>query len=810
MKSHSSFAGILPLVVFVVMLAQSHAQEVRTWTDKASGKTIEAAYVSADATSRTVTIKNAEGKEFTLPVARLNAADIEYIRQKLTTPAAPTSAPPAPATTPAAPGAPAAKPAAPAAPAAPAKAVAAAPKGQPAPPKPELKIISAKGFKGPSGMDFVRGVQKTRPRLLQNAQGWEYLKGMATKDPAAITMLANLKKSGEFLLAKPEMSRVYITEASPVNPGSQTLFRIALLGALNFIDGDPKWKQRGVSEMVSVTDNVYGDWYPGEPTVTKDHLIAAALAYDWFKDAFNASQLTKLREFIHLKGVDPIAAHLKGEPVPATAKKVEPGTAPQKDKAPAKGPKKREPDGPDMVDADEMGMYSALILAAICMADDDPAVVKKALEPVGKAFSKGVAQFAPGGIWPENLEAGDRVMDDVAMVLQTLRVACGTDFGLSTLEGVTEIGAARMHLVGPTRFIFNYGDAKKAPLSRTWVSSWLSGVHGNPGLPATVSLPPKGEEAVDKAAFLDLAGQLIYHNPQAAGYGTPSALDYVSPGGEVAVLRSAWGDPAALYIAMKAGKNEVETAQLDIGSFVLDAGGVRWAEELGPEDDKAPGFNPAPDRNKRYAIYLEGTKGQNTLVLGGKDEDEKPEPKKPAGKGPPPKNQKIATLPGNQELDAKSAFVRFSNEKGVAILDMTDAYHKAKSAHRGMRLERGAKPFILLQDDLVVKGTSDVDWQMHTKTEVTVAGNKATLTSGKTILTAALLSPANAEFVVEDPPANPPGDTRARDLQKEKVKVLKVRLKGVKGEQRIAVAFALGADAPTVPVVPLEQWLPKK
>lgn len=800
MKSHASSTRILLLVSASLLWQEAPSQELRMWTDKASGKTVEAAYVSADSTKRTVTIKTAAGQEFELPVARLNEADIEYIRQKLTVPPATTATPPAPAPTP-----PATKPAA-----AVAKAPA-APKGEPAPPKPEFKVLPAKGFKGPSGLDFVRNVQRVRPRIIQNAQGWAALKDMAAKDPAGMAMLTNLKKNGEFLLAKPEMSRVYITEASPVNPGSQTLFRISLLGALNFIDGDPKWKERAVREMGAVTDNVFGDWYPGEPVVTKDFLIAASMAYDWFKDGFNAEQLKKLREFIHLKGVDPLAAHLKGEPVPATAKKVEPGSTAAKDpKAPVKAPKKREPESNEIVDSEEMGMCAALIIAGVCMVDDDPAITKKALEPVGKLFSKGVAQFSPGGVWPEGLEAGDVVMDSVAMVLQTLRSACGTDFGLSVLEGVPQIGAVRMQFTGPTRQVFNYGDTRTAALTRAWVGSWLSGVHGNPGVPAAISLPAKGEEAVNTAAFLDVAGQLMYHNPQAAGYGAEAPLDFVTAGGEAAALRSAW-DPTAMFLAFKGGHNVVPTAQLDIGSFVLDAGGVRWGVELGAEDDKAPGFNPAADRAKRYGLYLEGTKGQNTLVfIGGKDDDE--QPKKPAIKGAPAAKGPPPAIPGCQDLDAKAAISGFNStpERGIAVLNMTDAYHKVKSASRGAMMVRGAQPYLLLQDDLVIKGTSDVDWQMHTKSDVSASGTKATLTSGKATLTASLLSPAGAEFVVDDPPAKPPGDLRNRDLQKEKVKVLKVKLRGIKGEQRIAIAFALGSEAPAANVVPIALWLGKK
>jgi hypothetical protein len=40
--------------------------------------------------------------------------------------------------------------------------------------------------------------------------------------------------------------------------------------------------------------------------------------------------------------------------------------------------------------------------------------------------------------------------------------------------------------------------------------------------------------------------------------------------------------------------------------------------------------------------------------------------------------------------------------------------------------------------------------------------------------------------------------------------VLKVKLPDVKGEQRIAIAFALGSESPTAPVVPLTQWVAKK
>lgn len=798
MNLHIRLPRWLLLLAIASLASPGISEEFRTWTDKASGRQIEAAMVSVDLNAGTIVIQVKTGQQYTMPLARLADADVAYARQK----AAPApGTPPAPATTPPAPGAPAT----PAAPAAkPGKAVAAAPKGQPAPPHPELKIVPLKGFKAPAGQDFTRSIQKVRPRLIHTAQGWAYLKGLPAADPIAAKLLENLKKSGETLLEKPEITRVYGTEMGPVNPATQAVCRMATLGVLHHVDGDPKWKERAVREVTGLTDPAFGDWYCEEPNVTKDLVLAACLGYDWFKDGFNAEQTKKLREYIDQKGVDVLVAALKGEPIPETARVRAPGTVATKEDKP-KAAKKPDAEEPEIIDEERMSISAVLIMAAICMADDDPPVSKKALEAVGRTFSKGLAQFSPGGVWPEGLEAGDVAMDYAAMVLQTLRTCGGGDFGLSLLEGIPQIGLARLHFVGPTRSLFNYGDARSNALSRPWVSNWLSGVHGNPGLPAASVGAPQSESA----AHLGLAGHYLYLNPQAMGYGTPAAFDYVSPGGELAALRSAWGDPKAVYFAFKGGNNEVPSAQLDIGSFVLDAGGVRWAVELGAEGDRVSGYDPAPDRTKRYNFYLAGTKGQNTLVMGGgKDEpEEKPDPKKSGGKAPPP-----APAPGNQELDGKGVFIGFHStpERGIAILDMNDAYRKAKVAQRGAMMVRGPQPYLLLQDDLQLRGTTDVEWKLHTKSEVAATGNKATFTQGANNLTAVLLSPPGAQFVVEDPPERPAGEERMRDLRREKVKVLKVKLTEVKGDQRITVAFASGAEPPAAPVVPLAEWLPKK
>ena len=71
-------------------------------------------------------------------------------------------------------------------------------------------------------------------------------------------------------------------------------------------------------------------------------------------------------------------------------------------------------------------------------------------------------------------------------------------------------------------------------------------------------------------------------------------LDAIFRGVDIACFRSAWDDPNALYLAVKGGDNKAAHAHLDLGSFVLDAGGVRWAADLGPDDYDLPGYFGSP------------------------------------------------------------------------------------------------------------------------------------------------------------------------------------------------------------------------
>ena len=105
-------------------------------------------------------------------------------------------------------------------------------------------------------------------------------------------------------------------------------------------------------------------------------------------------------------------------------------------------------------------------------------------------------------------------------------------------------------------------------------------------------------------------------SPKAAGL----PLDKYFRGAEVAVLRSDWDNPKALFVGFKAGDNKANHSHLDLGSFVFDAAGARWAMDLGADDYNLPGYFGA----QRWNYYRLRAEGQNTLVINpdrGPDQD---------------------------------------------------------------------------------------------------------------------------------------------------------------------------------------------
>jgi hypothetical protein len=257
-------------------------------------------------------------------------------------------------------------------------------------------------------------------------------------------------------------------------------------------------------------------------------------------------------------------------------------------------------------------------------------------------------------------------------------------------------------------------------------------------------------------------------------------LDYYFRGPvEVVTIRSAWDDPNALFLGIKAGYNQVNHGHLDLGNFELDALGVRWARDLGADDYNLDGYWESRRGGQRWSYYRLNSASHNVPMLGGESQDPL----------------------------AKSAFTKteINRAQPVAVVNLTEAYQDfAGSAVRGVTMIEGRRA-VLIQDELAIKKPCDVAWGLTTDAEIDVKqGTAAVLKLKGKELTARLLSPKDALFTVESAEQQPPQE---RNIG---VRRLMVKLPQASGDVRIAVLFSpAGHDGKVVEVAevkPLTNW----
>jgi hypothetical protein len=279
------------------------------------------------------------------------------------------------------------------------------------------------------------------------------------------------------------------------------------------------------------------------------------------------------------------------------------------------------------------------------------------------------------------------------------------------------------------------------------------------------------------------AQDLVWHVPAGPSPGQSGLpLDKHFRSAEVVALRGSWEDTNSVFVALKGGDNKANHSHLDLGNFVLDSQGVRWAMDLGAENYNLPGYFGA----KRWTYYRLRAEGQNTLVID-------------PGDGP------------DQDPRAAAPITRFESkaERAFAITDLTMAYPKsAKRVQRGIALIHRRQ--VMIQDEVETLAPAEVWWFLHTRAAAKPSedGRSVILEQGNAKLHARLLAPEEARFEVLDAlplPTSPQPEGQSRN---EGIRKLSIHLKNLT-HSRITVILTPEAEPKeqgTRTFQPLSDW----
>jgi hypothetical protein len=257
---------------------------------------------------------------------------------------------------------------------------------------------------------------------------------------------------------------------------------------------------------------------------------------------------------------------------------------------------------------------SGLTMASLAILGDDTTGVASQLlsYTVNNAKENCALATVNDGTWTETANYWYFGTTGHAEMSSSLQTATGSDYGLLDVNSDFYLtGQFHMFVFGATS-LFNYGDCGPNKYSTTANAMFLYADHYDQ--PSYSLFQREQSDAADPSS-------MFWYDPTVSGaFWDSQPLDHYFDNtfDQWVSMRSSWTDQNALYVAMKAGKLQGHQTHndLDVGDFVLDALGTRWAGELGSGDYTAINyFSNDTQGSDRWLYYRKATQGQNTINI---------------------------------------------------------------------------------------------------------------------------------------------------------------------------------------------------
>lgn len=570
-----------------------------------------------------------------------------------------------------------------------------------------------------------RNMAGVHPRLLADADDFERIRSGLGEEPYS-RWFESLKAKSDQYFAENYVefvdTDVEQTKKDFLHPIREFKARLENLSMMWKLTGEARYAQRAYDEMENAMN--FPTLYPEHYLNVGEGVFAFAVAYDWLYDWMSEEQRTFAEKGIRKQLDTGHTYMMEGSYFTRNTNNWN-GVC-----------------------------CGGLAVAALAIMETDYEYCADFVSAAVKHTPKSIVEMAPAGVYPEGPGYWDFGTEYLVYMMSAMDYVLGDDFGLSQIDGFEEAGDFLLFISSPIRGTFNFADSGEGAYDGPQ-AYWFAKKFNKPICSwYQYNIRPAGG-----------TWDLIYYDPKY--YTTPETINYpldqYREGAEnFSIFRSSFDDASGTYAALKGGDNQSSHGDLDIGTFLFDALGQRWACELGAENYAVDGYWDLTANGGRWNYYSKRAEGHNTLVINpGMKPDQDP-------------------MAADEITDFKSV-----KGGGYTILDMSNAYAEdATSVRRGMMVF-DAKQQMMIQDEVECIAPSEIYWSMHTSASIEVAedGKSAILTRNGEKCLATLQTPAEARLEVREakPLAgtpNPPGNASHKGLS-----VLSVHLTDTKNAQ---------------------------
>ncbi len=446
----------------------------------------------------------------------------------------------------------------------------------------------------------------SHPRILAGAKDHEMSAAAAQTDPAAMSYKRSM-----------ETATIMETEPGKVHSKGGNAFNIRLMAQLWQLTKNESYAARGVAEMGVACKRA--NW--GGPTflLTASYTTGVAIGLDWMFDYIDPANRTSFQQCLVEKGInDHQYAHYSEDFSGFTNRNI-------------------------------VG-HGGYLIGALAIWDYNKSLAVSLINRTLSSMNVATQMYGPDGAWWEGFVYWGYATQNALMIRQSLLLSFGSDFGfLSNAPSFNRTGDFPLYSFTTDRTLarsgygptgqgasFNWADANVSNFQYGAVPMWLHKVFPNP---AHAFLSRQmisdfykcGDACANDPAVA--ADMLLFWNASGtcsdvaaqpldryfkSPYYRPVKGSEPENSGVVGVFKSEWfcanndteGAKPSLYAGIKMGGAAWSHGHADVGSFVFDLRGVRWAEDLGLRnyEMKVP---------KGELAYRDSTAGHNTLQFNG-------------------------------------------------------------------------------------------------------------------------------------------------------------------------------------------------
>ncbi|MBN8824015.1 MULTISPECIES: heparinase II/III family protein [unclassified Spirosoma] len=527
------------------------------------------------------------------------------------------------------------------------------------------------------------------PRLLLLAGEEAGIKRTLAADKTWTNLHQAILVTCDELVDKAPLERIKIGRRL-LSVSREALRRVFYLSYAWRLTQQDKYLKRAEKELLALS--AFDDWNPTHFLDVAEMTMAVAIGYDWLYNDLPDQSRSLIKDAILKKGIQPSLDTKYNSWLKASHNW-------------------------------NQVCNAGMAYGALAIADDQPGLTKTIINRAIDSVVLPMGDYRPDGAYPEGYSYWGYGTSFNVMLISALEKAYGSDFGLSKQPGFLQTAAYLENMTGPSGNAFNYSDSGLSGELQP-AMFWFAQKQNNPSLlwverDRLMTNDPKRHTGERLLPAIMLWSNGIGMSAITA----PKTMLWVGEGkNPVALMRTSWSDPAALFVGLKTGSPSVNHAHMDIGSFVMEADGVRWAMDFGMQnyeslESKGVDLWNSKQDSQRWQIFRYNNLAHNTLTV----------------------NNQLQRVTGRASVSRSSANPSFLN----AQTDLSDIYRESLAkAIRGVAIVD--KAYVVVRDELEALTTeTTVRWTMLTPASVSLlGGNKAELTKDGKKLILEVVEPA--------------------------------------------------------------------